>query len=174
MTLSHETYNWSVTALEEGTVTYIRSKGINLITVAECIDQDPYEVVTGVYGIPDDSWTCDGPYVPMQSPTTNITNVTNSTPTQPPTSQTSSSSSTSPSPTCVSTYTAEQGDTCDTIGSKYGLSGATILAANTFLNCADICEYFIHVTLSVSQDTTLVRKRVSFWALLRSLECSGP
>ncbi|KAK7470213.1 hypothetical protein VKT23_001649 [Stygiomarasmius scandens] len=36
------------------------------------------------------------------------------------------------------TYTSVQGDTCSSIGQKYGLTADQILAANTFLNCNDI------------------------------------
>lgn len=50
----------------------------------------------------------------------------------------STTSSAPPAPTCVSTYKSVAGDTCASIGTKYGLTGNQILAANTFLNCNDI------------------------------------
>ncbi|PVG02513.1 glycoside hydrolase/deacetylase [Serendipita vermifera] len=54
----------------------------------------------------------------------------------PPTSSTTSS--TPPQPSCVSTYRSVSGDTCNSIGTKYGLTGTQIYNANTFLNCNDI------------------------------------
>lgn len=122
MPLSHETYSWSVGALTGGTAAYIRSKNINLVTIAQCIDVEPYETVTGVYGVKDSSWTCDGPYVPMNPTTTTTTSST-------------------AAPTCVSTYSSGAGDTCASIGAKYGLTAAQILAANTFLDCSNIWQY---------------------------------
>ncbi|CAG7849385.1 SubName: Full=Uncharacterized protein {ECO:0000313/EMBL:CCA74763.1} [Serendipita indica DSM 11827] len=50
----------------------------------------------------------------------------------------SSTTASTPSSTCVATYTAVSGDTCASIGAKYGLTEAQVLAANTFLNCNDI------------------------------------
>ncbi|KAG8774619.1 hypothetical protein FRC15_001161 [Serendipita sp. 397] len=49
--------------------------------------------------------------------------------------------STVPVPTCIMTHTAGINETCDSIGELYGISGADILAANTFLNCNDIWQY---------------------------------
>jgi hypothetical protein len=53
---------------------------------------------------------------------------------------TRSASTTTTGQTCRQNYTSVQGDTCDSIGTKFGVLGAAILAANTFLNCNDICE----------------------------------
>jgi hypothetical protein len=53
---------------------------------------------------------------------------------------TGSASTTTTGQTCRQNYTSVQGDTCDSIGTKFGVPGAAILAANTFLNCNDICE----------------------------------
>ncbi|KAG8777672.1 Carbohydrate esterase 4 protein [Serendipita sp. 405] len=39
---------------------------------------------------------------------------------------------------CVSTYTASDGDTCKKIADKYGLNTAAIRNANSFVNCDDI------------------------------------
>jgi LysM repeat protein len=44
-------------------------------------------------------------------------------------------------PKCRAQYTSVAGDTCASIGSKYGVSASAIYAANTFLNCNDICEF---------------------------------
>ncbi|KAG8811703.1 hypothetical protein FRC17_002352, partial [Serendipita sp. 399] len=46
-----------------------------------------------------------------------------------------------PVPTCRETYTSVEKDTCDSIGTHYGLSGNDIYQANTFLNCNDIWPY---------------------------------
>ena len=40
--------------------------------------------------------------------------------------------------TCKTTYSSQQGDTCDTIDKKYGLVPGTIFAANSFLTCSDV------------------------------------
>lgn len=61
--LSHEGWSWTPAAMEMGIVPYFQSKGIKILTVAECLDEVPYEIVTGYYGTRDDSWTCDGPFV---------------------------------------------------------------------------------------------------------------
>lgn len=110
MPLSHETYSWSVDALTGGTAAYIRSKNINLVTIAQCLDIEPYETVTGVYGTKDSSWTCDGPYVPMNPPTQ----------------------------TCAQTYTVPSATTCDAVASQFGITSSALQAANTFVGCSDI------------------------------------
>lgn len=51
---------------------------------------------------------------------------------------TPTSTSPPPSGTCASTYTSVSGDTCATIGAKYGLTAGQIHEANSFLNCDDI------------------------------------
>ncbi|PVF94642.1 hypothetical protein CPB86DRAFT_634132 [Serendipita vermifera] len=43
-----------------------------------------------------------------------------------------------PSRYCASTYTSKQGDTCQSIGRRWGLSAEEILGSNSFLNCNDI------------------------------------
>lgn len=45
-----------------------------------------------------------------------------------------------PVPTCSVTYTSVEGDTCDSIGSLFGISGNSVYQANTFLSCNDICK----------------------------------
>lgn len=150
---SHEVWPWTVEAFEEGIVEYYRSKNINPITVAQCLDLEPYEIVTGYFGERDESWTCNGTYVPMPDPTSTTsasasstststisTSISVSSVTTTVTSATTTltSSTTTSSPTCVQTYTSVSGDDCQSIGTKFGLSASAILAANTFLNCLDV------------------------------------
>ena len=63
LTLSHETEPNAVDAVDMGTVGLLTSAGIKLVTVAECLDIAPYEVV-GNYGVRDASWSCDGSWSP--------------------------------------------------------------------------------------------------------------
>jgi hypothetical protein len=44
---------------------------------------------------------------------------------------------------CKSTYYSEANDTCSSIGLAWGYYDTDILAANTFLNCDDICELIL-------------------------------
>ncbi|KIM33457.1 carbohydrate-binding module family 50 protein, partial [Serendipita vermifera MAFF 305830] len=47
-----------------------------------------------------------------------------------------------PLPTCANTYVAQStGETCDSIGTQFGVSGPEILASNPFLDCQDIWLY---------------------------------
>jgi len=57
------------------------------------------------------------------------------------TTSSSSSSSSTPAPSCVSTYTAVAGDSCNSIGAKYGLTGTQISNANSFVDCNNIWAY---------------------------------
>jgi hypothetical protein len=41
---------------------------------------------------------------------------------------------------CKATYYSEANDTCQSIGLAWGYYDTDILAANTFLNCDDICK----------------------------------
>jgi hypothetical protein len=111
MALSHETQQAGIDALRMGTVTRLSQAGIRLATVEQCLGNNfpAYEYVGG-YGQRDSTWDCYGPWSPGNPPT----------------------------PTCRATYTSVAGDTCATIGSKYGLTAQAILNANTFLNCNDI------------------------------------
>lgn len=60
----------------------------------------------------------------------------------PPTMSFSSSISASPVPSCASTYVVPTtGETCDSIGAQFGVSGADILNYNSFLNCQDIWQW---------------------------------
>ncbi|KIM33455.1 carbohydrate-binding module family 50 protein [Serendipita vermifera MAFF 305830] len=43
-----------------------------------------------------------------------------------------------PTPTCIMNLKSVAGETCDSIGQGWGMTGADILAANTFLDCANI------------------------------------
>jgi LysM repeat protein len=46
-----------------------------------------------------------------------------------------------PVSSCAATYTSVRGDTCDSIGTKYGITGNEIHNANTFLDCSNIWTY---------------------------------
>lgn len=126
LTLSHETEPSGIGALRMGTVPLLANAGIKLVTVAQCLDAEPYDYIGG-YGTRDSSWYCGGTWNP--TPTSTTTSI----------SATSTSSSTStPVPSCVTTYYSVSGDTCVSIGSKYGLTDTAISQANTFINCSDI------------------------------------
>ncbi|KAG8836363.1 Carbohydrate esterase 4 protein [Serendipita sp. 399] len=58
LTLSHEVSDAGVGAMRCGSVHALASAGVQLLTVAQCIDQEPYEYV-GDYQERDASWTCD-------------------------------------------------------------------------------------------------------------------
>jgi len=113
MALSHETQQAAIQAIRMGSVDRLAEAGLNLQTVAQCTDdQNPYFLVGG-YGTRDSTWTCTGTFTPT-------------TPTNP------------NNPTCASRYNSVAGDTCASIGTKFGLTAAQISAANTFVNCGDI------------------------------------
>ncbi|PVF94641.1 hypothetical protein CPB86DRAFT_634137 [Serendipita vermifera] len=40
--------------------------------------------------------------------------------------------------TCAATYMSKQGDTCQSIGTRWGISAEAVLGSNSFLNCNDI------------------------------------
>jgi hypothetical protein len=124
MALSHETEPAGIGALRMGTVGLLSRAGINLQTVAQCLDSEAYEYV-GEYGQRDSTWYCGGTWQP-------------GTPPPPPTSTTSSAP---PSGTCASTYTSVADDTCSSIEQHFGLPSGSILASNYFLNCNDICMF---------------------------------
>ena len=116
----------------------LHNAGISLITVAQCLDLEPYEHV-GVYGEKDSTWTCDGPWTPPSAPLT-------STPTTPtPTNPTPSSSLPTLQPTtnpaCKGTYTTPKEATCTDIETMFNLVPGTLEAANSFLNCDDIWAF---------------------------------
>ena len=67
LTLSHEVQSHAVDAAVNHTVEALRNAKITLLTVAECLDTDPYERV-GDYGIKDDTWTCGGTWTPSSTP----------------------------------------------------------------------------------------------------------
>ncbi|KAG8827906.1 Carbohydrate esterase 4 protein [Serendipita sp. 401] len=58
LTLSHEISDAGVEAMRNGTVRTLANAGVQLLTVAQCIDQEPYEYI-GCYQKRDESWTCD-------------------------------------------------------------------------------------------------------------------
>jgi peptidoglycan/xylan/chitin deacetylase (PgdA/CDA1 family)/LysM repeat protein len=113
MALSHETQEAAIQAIRMGSVTRLANAGINLQTVAKCTDDESPYFPVGGYGTRDSTWTCTGTFTPT-------------TPTNP------------NNPTCASRYTSVAGDNCVNIGAKYGLTGAQISAANSFVNCNDI------------------------------------
>lgn len=129
MALSHETQAAAIGALRQGTVTRLNQAGIKLLTVAQCLDAEPYEYISG-YGQRDSTWYCGGSWTPGTTPPP-----TSTTSSPPPTSTTSSPP---PSGTCASTYRSAAGDTCTSIEQKFGLPAGSILASNSFLNCDDI------------------------------------
>lgn len=128
LTLSHETEPSGIGALRMGTVPLLANAGITLTTVAQCLDSDAYDYFGG-YGTRDSSWYCGGSWTPSPTPTQTSS-----------VSQTSSTSSTSstPAPSCVTTYYSVSGDTCQSIGSNYGLTETALWNANTFITCNDI------------------------------------
>lgn len=135
MPLSHETKSWSLEALGNGTAQILHDAGIKLVTVAECLDEDPYEIVTGHFGTRDATWTCDGVFVPtpVGSLPSNTASASDSGSTS--ASQTVSTLPTTTStPTCDQTYISQASDNCDSIGTRFGLTGAQILAANPFVS----------------------------------------
>jgi hypothetical protein len=95
MTLSHETEPAGTDALHMGTVPLLANAGIQLQTVAQCLDTDPYEQVGG-YGTRDSTWYCGGTWTPPSS----------------------GGGGGGGSGTCVTTYTSVSGDTCTSIGSS--------------------------------------------------------
>ncbi|KAG8798516.1 hypothetical protein FRC17_007405, partial [Serendipita sp. 399] len=59
---------------------------------------------------------------------------------------------------CRETYISIEKDTCDSIGTHFGVSGDAIYRANTFLNCNDIWPYTpICVPYSLATGTTTTR-----------------
>ncbi|CAG7850665.1 SubName: Full=Related to deacetylase {ECO:0000313/EMBL:CCA68305.1} [Serendipita indica DSM 11827] len=108
MALSHETEPSGYNAMYSGTVDNLASHGVQLVTVAQCLDTDAY-IYVGGYQQRDSSWYCGGSWTPSPG-----------------------------GGTCVQTYTSKVGDTCASIESQFGLPSGSILAANSFLNCNDI------------------------------------
>ncbi|KAG9041833.1 Carbohydrate esterase 4 protein [Serendipita sp. 407] len=119
MTLSHETSPAGYNAMYMGTVPRLANAGIKLVSVAQCLNADAYEVFGG-FGNRDSSWYCGGSWTPSNpTPTTTTTSST-------------------PAPTCARTYRSVQNDTCAKIENDNGLPAGSILRANPFLNCNDI------------------------------------
>lgn len=56
-------------------------------------------------------------------------------------STSTTTTTTGSSNTCVTTYTAASGDTCQKIATKYGLTSSAIQAANSFVDCSNIWQY---------------------------------
>ncbi|CAG7850680.1 SubName: Full=Related to deacetylase {ECO:0000313/EMBL:CCA69714.1} [Serendipita indica DSM 11827] len=110
---STETSQAALDGMDQGSVEVLATAGIRLVTVAQCLDINPYETV-GSYGVRDSSWTCDGTWT---APAT--------------------------STNCQQTYTAQAGEnTCSKIAAKFsGLSGSDIYFANPSLNCQDIWQW---------------------------------
>jgi hypothetical protein len=63
LTLSHETEPAGIGALRMGTVPLLANAGITLLTVAQCLDMEPYDLIGG-YGHRDSSWYCGGTWTP--------------------------------------------------------------------------------------------------------------
>ena len=85
--------------------------GIKMVTVAECLDIAPYEVV-GNYGVRDSSWTCDGSWSPPAASTC--------------------------AQTYIATATDK---TCATIAAKFGVTPQALYFSNQFLNCLDVYQW---------------------------------
>ena len=58
LALTKESIPITVLAALYSTVDALNEAGITLLTVADCLDLEPYEHV-GSYGERDDTWTCD-------------------------------------------------------------------------------------------------------------------
>ncbi|THV08142.1 glycoside hydrolase/deacetylase [Dendrothele bispora CBS 962.96] len=87
--------------------------------------------------------------IPCTGSTTPATTVATST-------TTSTGSQTTTTGTCTpQTYTSVSGDTCASIGQKYGLTADQIFAANNFLNCNDIWAWTpVQIPCPVSTSTS--------------------
>ncbi|KAJ7678443.1 hypothetical protein B0H14DRAFT_2423324 [Mycena olivaceomarginata] len=57
--LEHETEETTATILVPYAINLFKSKGYNLVTIAQCLGVDPYQAI-GVPQTRDSSWTCDG------------------------------------------------------------------------------------------------------------------
>ncbi|KAJ7660214.1 carbohydrate esterase family 4 protein [Mycena polygramma] len=57
--LEHETEKTTANTLVPYAINLFRSKGYNLVTMAQCLGVDPYQAV-GEPQVPSASWTCDG------------------------------------------------------------------------------------------------------------------
>jgi hypothetical protein len=108
---SDETQSIAVDALDLGTAGLFTAAGIRLVTVSQCLDIAPYDVV-GNYGIRDDSWTCDGAWSPSGTSTCAQTYTTTASDT-----------------------------TCAAIAAKFGVTAQAIYFANPFLNCQDVWNF---------------------------------
>ncbi|CAG8625691.1 16356_t:CDS:2, partial [Acaulospora colombiana] len=169
MSMAHQTQAPALDALDLGSAEALIDAGIKLVTAAQCLDLPAYETVGG-YGVRDSTWTCDSYTPPSTSPTCtqtyttkdgdktcskiaskfsgvsatdiylanpflNCADVWSGTPVCIPTA-----SSSPPKVDCVQTYTASQGDTCQSIATKFGTTAEKVHAANTFVTCTDICD----------------------------------
>ena len=157
LTLSHEVQRYAADAAVNHTVDALHNAKITLVTVAECLDTDPYERVGG-YGKKDDTWTCGGTWTPSSTPGSSTSAPTTSTPTNfvlttsTPTNFVLTTSTptnfvlttlpsaplTTTTPACKETYTSVEGDDCTKIEAKYRLVPGTLKAANSFVTCTDI------------------------------------
>ena len=64
LTLSHETQDAGIQALRNGTVNVLADAGIRLLSMAQCVDMEPYEYVSG-YQERNALWTCEGSWTPF-------------------------------------------------------------------------------------------------------------
>ncbi|KAJ7146651.1 hypothetical protein C8R44DRAFT_864390 [Mycena epipterygia] len=130
--LEHETEETTATTLVPFALNLFKSKGYNLVTMAQCLGVDPYQAI-GVPQTQTSSWTCDGTPDPGEACGGSIacetgTPVFSSTAGSTPTSTSSTTVSTTSSAP-VSTKTPTAGHTI-----KPGSSSTTCLTAATNVN----------------------------------------
>ncbi|PVG02512.1 glycoside hydrolase/deacetylase [Serendipita vermifera] len=164
--MSHQTQAPALDALDLGSAEALIDAGIKLVTASQCLDLPAYETVGG-YGVRDSTWTCDSWTAPSTNPTCaqrytvkdgdktcsnigskfglsgadiylanpslNCDDVWTWTSVCIPPAPTSP-----PKVDCVQTYNAAQGDTCQSIATKFGTTAEKVHAANTFVTCNDI------------------------------------
>ena len=123
LTLSHEVHNYSVQAAENGAVDALHEAGVTLLTVAECLDTTPYEIV-GEPGVRDDTWTCEGPWkgAPVPDPSTTISTTT---------SATGASDASSAPPTAASDSSSAPSTAPSTTGPSDSLSAPSAVPSTT-------------------------------------------
>ncbi|RDW75379.1 hypothetical protein BP6252_06521 [Coleophoma cylindrospora] len=64
--LAHETIQTTVQQVIPDTIPGLVARGVNLVTVDQCLGVNPYQAVRGSYGERDASWTCQGTPAPGQ------------------------------------------------------------------------------------------------------------
>lgn len=62
--LAHETYQSTVEETIPDSIPGLVARGLQFITVDQCLDIPAYQSAGAAYGIKDDTWTCEGTPVP--------------------------------------------------------------------------------------------------------------